>query len=139
VTFPSAISAPLFPSNSEKPFLIISTMLLTPGGSPPVVLFYLGLCGAYFIATTPPGQAGVWPASGARSIATRLAPQPIPIPQWCFSHLHVDLVGPLHCHETVPEPFSYPARRFLHTRDRRRLHSLHRRGIRPVNEHHQRG
>ncbi len=26
---------------------------------------------------------------------TRLAPQPIPIPQRCFSHLHVDLVGPL--------------------------------------------
>jgi hypothetical protein len=26
---------------------------------------------------------------------TRLAPQPIPIPQRRFSHLHVDLVGPL--------------------------------------------
>ncbi len=26
---------------------------------------------------------------------TRLAPQPIPIPQLSFSHLHVDLVGPL--------------------------------------------
>jgi hypothetical protein len=26
---------------------------------------------------------------------TCLAPQPIPIPQWCFSHLYVDLVGPL--------------------------------------------
>jgi hypothetical protein len=26
---------------------------------------------------------------------TRLVPQPIPIPQWCVSHLHVDLVGPL--------------------------------------------
>jgi hypothetical protein len=26
---------------------------------------------------------------------TRLAPQPIPIPQRCFSQLHVDLVGPL--------------------------------------------
>ncbi len=26
---------------------------------------------------------------------TRLAPLPIPIPQWRFSHLHVDLVGPL--------------------------------------------
>ncbi len=38
-------------------------------------------------------------------------------------------------HATVPEPFSYPARRFLHARDRRRLHSLHRRGIRPFNRH----
>jgi hypothetical protein len=26
---------------------------------------------------------------------TQLAPQPIPIPQWSFYHLHVDLVGPL--------------------------------------------
>jgi hypothetical protein len=42
-------------------------------------------------------------------------------------------------HATVPEPFSYPARRFLHARDRRRLHSLHRRGIRPVNRHRPRG
>jgi hypothetical protein len=39
------------------------------------------------------------------------------------------------CHETVPEPFSYPARRFLHTRDWRRLHSLHRRGTHLVNGH----
>jgi hypothetical protein len=40
---------------------------------------------------------------------------------------------------TVPEPFSYPARRFLHTRDRRRLHSLHRHGTRLVNGHRPRG
>jgi transposase InsO family protein len=42
-------------------------------------------------------------------------------------------------HETVPEPFSYLARRFLHARDRRRLHRCHRRGTRPVNGHRQRG
>jgi hypothetical protein len=42
-------------------------------------------------------------------------------------------------HETVPEPFSYPARRFLHARDRRRLHRCHRRGTRPVNGHRPRG
>ena len=42
-------------------------------------------------------------------------------------------------HATVPEPFSYPARRFLHARDQRRLHSLHRHGIRPVNGHRPRG
>jgi hypothetical protein len=40
------------------------------------------------------------------------------------------------CHKTVPELFSYPARRFLHTRDRRRLH---RHSTCPVNRHHQRG
>jgi hypothetical protein len=42
-------------------------------------------------------------------------------------------------HKAVPEPFSYPARRFLHTRDRRCLHRCHRRGPRPVNGHRQRG
>jgi hypothetical protein len=28
---------------------------------------------------------------------TRLLPQPIPIPQQWFAHLHIDLVGPLQC------------------------------------------
>jgi hypothetical protein len=42
-------------------------------------------------------------------------------------------------HKTVLEPFSYPARRFLHARDRRRLHRCHRRGTRPVNGHRPRG
>ncbi len=42
-------------------------------------------------------------------------------------------------HVMVPEPFSYPERRFLHTQDRRRLHSLHRRGTRLVNGHRPRG
>jgi hypothetical protein len=50
---------PLSPSNSEKPFLTISTMSLTPGGSPPVVLFHLGLCGTVFPAASQPGPAGV--------------------------------------------------------------------------------
>ncbi len=36
----------------------------------PVVLFRLGLCGAVFPATSPPGPAGVYPASRARSPAT---------------------------------------------------------------------
>ncbi len=40
---------------------------------------------------------------------------------------------PRHCHETVPKPFSYPARRFLHARDRWRLHRCHRRGNCPTN------
>jgi hypothetical protein len=40
---------------------------------------------------------------------------------------------------TVLEPFSYPARRFLHARDRRRLHSLQKHGTRPVSRHRPRG
>jgi hypothetical protein len=87
VTFLLAFSDRLFPKNS--------TVLLILGGVPPIVLFHPGLCGADYSATSSPGPASVWHASGARSTATRLAPQPIPIPQRCFSHLHVDLVGPL--------------------------------------------
>jgi hypothetical protein len=49
------------------------------------------------------------------------------------------LLLPQRCHETVPEPFSYPARRFLHARDQQHLHSLHRSGTRPVNGHRPRG
>jgi hypothetical protein len=37
---------------------------------------------------------------------TRLLPQPIPIPQWQFAHLHMDLVGPLQ-HSTVCMCFSF--------------------------------
>jgi hypothetical protein len=44
-----------------------------------------------------------------------------------------------HRHETVPEPFSYLARRFLHARHRRRHHRCHRRSTCPVNGHCHRG
>jgi hypothetical protein len=77
--FREAIFAQLSHSNSEKTFLIIFTMLLTPRGSPPVVLFHLDSCGAVFPATSPPGPASVWPASGARSTITRAwFPNPSP-------------------------------------------------------------
>jgi hypothetical protein len=42
-------------------------------------------------------------------------------------------------HETVPEPFSYPARRFLHAQEWRRHHRCHRCGTHPVNVHRHRG
>jgi hypothetical protein len=41
--------------------------------------------------------------------------------------------------ETVPEPFSYLARRFLHARERQCLHSLHRRSTHPINGYCHRG
>jgi hypothetical protein len=53
--------------------------------------------------------------------------------RWFLRHF------PWRCHKTVPEPLSYPARRFLHARDQQRLHSLHRCGTRPVNGHRPRG
>ncbi len=43
------------------------------------------------------------------------------------------------CHNTVPEPFSYPAGRFLHAWDWRRHHRCHRCRTRPVNGHRHRG
>jgi hypothetical protein len=47
---------------------------------------------------------------------------------------------PFRCHlETVPELFSYPARRFLHAQDWRPHHRIHRSGTRPVNRHRHRG
>ncbi len=58
-------------------------------------------------------------------------------PSWSRSQtrwfIHLPLLR--HRHVTAPEQFSYPARRFLHGRDRRRLHSFHRRGTRLVNGH----
>jgi hypothetical protein len=84
----------------RKPFLTTEikkiNFILTPGGSPPVVLFHLGLCGMVFPATSSPGPAGVWPAIGARSTATHAwSPNPSPSPNSVFLHLHVDIVGPL--------------------------------------------
>jgi hypothetical protein len=51
-----------------------------------------------------------------------------------FLHLHL-----WRLHETVPEPISYPARRFLHAQDWRRHHRCHRRGTHPINGHRHRG
>ncbi len=57
----------------------------TPGGSPPVVLFHLGLFGVVFPARSPAGPAGVWPASGTRSTATHAwSPNPSPSPNGVF-------------------------------------------------------
>jgi hypothetical protein len=52
---------------------------------PPVVLFHLGLCGVVFPVTSPPGPAGVWPASVARPTATHAwSPNPSPSPNSVF-------------------------------------------------------
>jgi hypothetical protein len=70
-------------------------MLFTPGGSPPFVLFHPGLCDGLssdITAWTRGCLACQWSKIHCH---TCMAPQPIPIPQLRFSHLHVDLVGPL--------------------------------------------
>jgi hypothetical protein len=80
---------PIVPLKFRKPFLTTEikkiNFILTLGGSPPVVLFHLGLCGVVFPATSPPGPAGVWPAIGARSTATHAwSPNPSPSPNGVF-------------------------------------------------------
>ncbi len=76
-------------------------------------------------------------AADRRTHAQAVLPQPRGSRFQTHWFLHLLLLQ--HCHETVPEPFSYLARRFLHLLDRRHLHSLNRRGTRPVNGHHPRG
>jgi hypothetical protein len=69
-------------------------------------------------------------AADHRDRAQEVLPQPSGSRSQTRWSLHLLL---LRCHyETVPEPFSYPARRFFHTRDRRRHHRCHRCGTRPV-------
>jgi hypothetical protein len=76
-------------------------------------------------------------AADRRARAQVVLPQPSGsrFQTWWF--LHLLLLR--HRHKTVLKPFSYPARRFLHARDRRCLHSLHRRDTLPVNRQHPRG
>jgi hypothetical protein len=77
--FPLAFFAQLSPLSSGKIFFRIFITLLTLRGSPTVVLFHPGLCGAGYPARSPPRPAGVWPASGARSTATHTwLPNPSP-------------------------------------------------------------
>jgi hypothetical protein len=91
---------PIVPLKFRKTFLIIFTMSLTLGGSPPVVLFHLGLCGAVFPATSLPGPSGVWPASGARSTATHAwFPSPSPSRNGVF--LTYMLIWWAHCSTVI--------------------------------------
>ncbi len=70
-------------------------------------------------------------AADRRARAQVVSPQP----SWSCSQtrrsLHLLLLW--RRHETVPEPFSYPARRFLHAQDRLRHHRCHRHCTRLVN------
>jgi hypothetical protein len=70
---------PVFPLKFRKDIFCIFITVLTLGGSPPVVLFHPGLCGACNPVTSPARPTGVWPASRARSTATHAwLPNPSP-------------------------------------------------------------
>ncbi len=85
---------------------------------------------------TPRLAAGV-AAADCRACAQAVFPQPSGSRSQTRWSLHLPLLR--HRHVTVPELFSYLARRFLHARDQQRLHSLHRRGTHLVNGHRPRG
>jgi hypothetical protein len=77
---------------------LATPMLLTPGGSPPVVVFHLH---CRFVWRGLSSDITAWARGclacqrGKIHCNTSLVLLPIPIPQWRFSHLHDDLVGPL--------------------------------------------
>jgi hypothetical protein len=85
--------------------------------------------------------ADAMPAARVATADSRVFTQPV-LPQPSESHLQtrwfLRLLHQRH-HKMVPETFSYLARRFLHARDRRRLHSLHRHGTPPINGYRPRG
>ncbi len=64
-------------------------------------------------------------AADRRARTQAVLPQPSGSRSQTRWSLHLLLLR--RCHMMVLEPFSYPARRFLHARDQWRLHSLHRR------------
>jgi hypothetical protein len=79
-TIPLALFFPIDPLKFRKAIFDHFHNIAHPGRLASRSIISSGLCGMDFPATSPPGPAGVWPASGARSTDTRLAPQPIPIP-----------------------------------------------------------
>jgi hypothetical protein len=71
-----------------------------------IILFQFGICGIIFVVTlnnlAKNLETLAWTHTclgcqqGKIHRHTRLPPQPIPISQQHFSHLQIDLVGPLH-------------------------------------------
>jgi hypothetical protein len=107
-TIPLALFCPIDPLKFRKAIFDHFHNIAHPGRLASRSIISSGLCGVDFPATSPPGLAGVWPASGARSTDTRLAPQPIP--EQRFSNLHVDLVGPLQYSNNLNYIFTIIAR-----------------------------
>ncbi len=80
---------PLCPTKIKKwHFSLIFTTFHIPGGSPP---------GVWYLASdiTTWSQACLHCQQAKIHRHIRLQPQPVPIPQGRFSHLHINLVGPL--------------------------------------------
>jgi hypothetical protein len=58
------------------------------------LVFLLDLIGMGSPTTSPPGRDPACTANRAKSTAKHVLPQPIPISQRWFAHLHINLVGP---------------------------------------------
>jgi cleavage and polyadenylation specificity factor subunit 1 len=93
--FPPEIFALLFPSNLEKHFLSFHNV------AHPGRLASHRIISSRFVWRGLSSNVTTWARGclacqqGKLHHHTRLVPLPIPIPQRRFSHLHVDLVGPL--------------------------------------------
>jgi hypothetical protein len=75
----TGVFRPIVPLKFRKAIFDHFHNVAHPGRLAHVVLFHPGLCGTDFPATSPPGPAGAWPASGARSTTTHACP-PSPSP-----------------------------------------------------------
>ncbi len=89
-----------------------------------------------FNRKTPPCGELAAPLAARHATADRQAHAQAVLPQPSGSrfqtHWFLHLLLLWRHHKTILEPFSYPVRRFLHAREWRRLHRLHRPGTRPV-------
>jgi hypothetical protein len=160
----SAPSLPRHNSSTDLPSELPAELLSAPlvwvrrgGLLPPLQPLYNSPTRSCAAALAPsPSESGHgtrWLASAAWLWTPRLAARVATADRWACAQavlpqprgsrfqtrwsLHLPL---LRCrHDTVPELFSYPPRRFLHAQDQRHLHSLHRRGTRLVNGHRHRG
>jgi hypothetical protein len=83
------------PSKIPKTYFSIFTAFPILGGWPLSALCLLGLSGAALPTLNQLGK--ILPALPSEQDLPPNPPaaQPIPIPQWRFTHLHIDLVGPL--------------------------------------------
>jgi hypothetical protein len=77
-----------------------------------------------------PSLAACIAAADRRACVQAVLPQPSG--SRFQTHWFLHLLLPWHCNEMVLELFSFLARRFLHARDRQRLHSLHKRCTCPL-------
>jgi hypothetical protein len=92
--FQQAFFTPMSNRNSENNCFSVFTTFHIRGGLPPGVWCLLGLSREGTTDITTWSRACLHCQQAKIHRHTRLQPQLVPILQRCFSHLHIDLVGP---------------------------------------------